>query len=196
VSALAFADPVFESQANFRAILRAMASPGAIEVCGEGLAPPAPLCASAAATILTLADFETPLWIAPSLAASNEAVAYLKFHTGAPLAASPVQAGFALVDLESDRLDLKSFAKGAPEYPDRSTTVIAQARALSRGGGVSLSGPGVRGTAEIDFAPMPDDFLASWEANRSAFPLGIDLILAHGFELAALPRSVRLVGAK
>jgi alpha-D-ribose 1-methylphosphonate 5-triphosphate synthase subunit PhnH len=192
MSALAFADPAVESQAAFRAILSAIASPGAIEACGEGLAPPSPLAPAAAAAILTLADFETPLWIAPSLTASGEAAAYLKFHTGAPLAASPGQAAFALVDLEWDSLDLMSFAQGAADYPDRSATVIAQARSR----GMSIAGPGVRGTVEIQFEPRPCDFCSQWEANRSRFPLGVDLILAHGTELAALPRSVRVTGGE
>jgi alpha-D-ribose 1-methylphosphonate 5-triphosphate synthase subunit PhnH len=196
MSALAFADPAVESQAAFRAILKAIASPGAIEPCGQGLAPPAPLSPAAAATILTLADFETPLWIAPSLAAAGEAVAYLKFHTGAPLAASPDQAAFALVDLECDGLDLMSFAQGAPDYPDRSTTVVAETRSLARRPGLRITGPGVRGTAEIEFGPTPRDFLSQWEANHSRFPLGVDLILVHGAELAILPRSVRVMGGE
>ena len=196
MSALAFADPAVESQAAFRAILRAIASPGAIEACGEGLAPPSPLSPSAAAAILTLADFETPLWIAPSVAASGDAVAYLKFHTGAPLAASPDQAAFAIIDLEWDGLDLRTFAQGAADYPDRSTTVIAQTRSLSRSRGMRIAGPGVWGTAELEFGPTPGDFLAQWEANRSTFPLGVDLILAHGTEIAVLPRSIRVTGGE
>jgi alpha-D-ribose 1-methylphosphonate 5-triphosphate synthase subunit PhnH len=196
MSALAFADPAVESQAAFRAILKAIASPGAIERCGQGLAPPSPLAPAAAAAILTLADFETPLWIAPSLAAEGEAVAYLKFHTGAPLAASPDQAAFALVDLERDSLDLMSFAQGAPDYPDRSTTVVAQTRSLARRPGMRITGPGVRGTAEVESAPTPRDFLPQWEANRSRFPLGVDLILVRGAELAVLPRSVRVTGGE
>jgi alpha-D-ribose 1-methylphosphonate 5-triphosphate synthase subunit PhnH len=195
MSALAFADPAVESQAAFRSILKAIASPGAIESCGRGLAPPSPLAPAAAAAILTLADFETALWIAPSLA-GGEAVASLKFHTGSSLAASPDQAAFALVDLEQDGLDLMSFAQGAPDYPDRSTTVVAQTRSLSRGTRMRIAGPGVRGTAEIEFGPTPSDFLAQWAANHSRFPLGVDLILAHGSELAALPRSVRLTGGE
>jgi alpha-D-ribose 1-methylphosphonate 5-triphosphate synthase subunit PhnH len=196
MSAMAFADPAFESQAAFRAILRAIASPGAIEPCGRGLKPPSPLSPAAAAAILTLADFETPLWIAPSLAEWGEAAAYLKFHTGAPLAASPRDAAFALLDLERDSLDLKSFAQGAPDYPDRSTTVVAETRSLARRPGMRISGPGVRGTAEIEFGPTPGDFLSQWEANRSTFPLGVDLILAHGAEVAVLPRSVRVTGGE
>lgn len=158
MSALAFADPALASQAAFRAILRAIASPGTIETCGTGLAPPSPLSPAAAAAILTLADFETPLWIAPSLAATGEAAAYLNFHTGAPLALSPHDAAFALIDLEWDSLDLKSFAQGAPDYPDRSTTVVMQTRSLARRQGMRVSGPGVRGTAEIAFEPAPLDF--------------------------------------
>ena len=104
MSALAFADPALELQAAFRAILRATASPGAIETCGKGLAPPSPLSPAAAAVLLTLADFETPLWLAPSLTAAGEAAAHLKFHTGAPLALSPRDAAFALIDLEWDSL--------------------------------------------------------------------------------------------
>ena len=158
MSALAFADPAFESQAAFRAILRAIASPGAIEACGRGLAPPPPLSPAAAAAILTLADFETPLWIAPSLAANGEAAAYLAFHTGAPLAASPDEAAFALIDLELDALDLTSFAQGAPDYPDRSTTVVAADAIAFAPAGHADFGPGVRGTAEIEFGPTPQRF--------------------------------------
>jgi alpha-D-ribose 1-methylphosphonate 5-triphosphate synthase subunit PhnH len=126
----------------------------------------------------------------------GEAAAYLKFHTGAPLAASPRDAAFALLDLERDSLDLKSFAQGAPDYPDRSTTVVAETRSLARRPMMRISGPGVRGTAEIEFGPTPGDFLSQWEPNRSTFPLGVDLILAHGAEVTVLPRSVRVTGGE
>jgi alpha-D-ribose 1-methylphosphonate 5-triphosphate synthase subunit PhnH len=193
MSALAFANPVFESQATFRSVLHAMASPGRIVETGEALAPPPPLGRAAAAALLTLADFETPLWIAPSFAGS-EVGTYLKFHTGAPLAAAPENAAFALADAENDVLDFKSFSQGTPEYPDRSTTLILQVRRLASGAGLRLVGPGVRGSAELDVAPLPADFLAQWAANHASFPLGIDLILAAGSRLAALPRSVAVTG--
>jgi alpha-D-ribose 1-methylphosphonate 5-triphosphate synthase subunit PhnH len=61
---------------------------------------------------------------------------------------------------------------------------------------MKIAGPGVSGVAEIEFGPAPGDFLSQWEANRSTFPLGVDLILAHGAELAALPRSVRVAGGE
>ncbi len=194
MTALAFADPVFDSQAVFRRIMRAMAVPGTIFPCGEALTPPAPLAPAAAAALLTLADFETPLWIAPSFAAANRGAvaAYLTFHTGAPLAPSPETAAFALIDLAADGLRLERFAQGTAEYPDRSTTVVAQGAALGEGPALRLAGPGVAGEAELRAAPLPPDFLAQWAANRAGFPLGVDLILAAGTQLACLPRSVAL----
>ena len=194
MSGLGFADPVFESQAAFRAILAAMARPGAILPCGGGLEPPAPLSPAAAAAILALADFETPLWIAPSFWANREIPDYLKFHSGAPLAAAPDRAAFALIDGASDALRLTDFARGTAEYPDRSTTVVLQLRSLSQGARLALAGPGVRGPTALAAGPLPDDFVAQWAANQAGFPLGVDCILAAFAEVAALPRSVRVTG--
>jgi alpha-D-ribose 1-methylphosphonate 5-triphosphate synthase subunit PhnH len=193
MSALAFADPVFESQAAFRAILRAMARPGSVLACGHGLAPPSPLAPAAAAAILALADFETPIWIAPSFAGS-EVATYLRFHTGAPLAGAPDKAAFALIEGASDRFNLTDFAQGTPDYPDRSATLVVQTRSLARGARLALSGPGVRRESTLAVEPLPGDFVMQWDANHAAFPLGVDVILAAGEELAALPRSVRVAG--
>jgi len=190
MSAVAFADPTFDSQAAFRRIMQAMARPGTVYVCGEALAPPAPLGRAAAAALLTLADFETPLWIAPSFPA---AVAdYLVFHTGAPRVAASDRAAFALVDLAADGLDLSSFALGTAEYPDRSTTIVAQAASLDLGPRLGLSGPGIRGEAQLAIAPLPAGFVGQWAENRAGFPLGVDLVFAADARLAALPRSTAL----
>ena len=75
-----FADPVLKSQACFRAVLDAMARPGALHVAGTGLAPPAPLVPSAAAVLLTLVDGETPLFAAPGFAPARD---WIGFHCGA-----------------------------------------------------------------------------------------------------------------
>lgn len=196
MTAPAFADPVFQSQAVFRAIMRAMATPGTRFDCGIALSPPGPLAPAAAAALLTLADYETPLWIAPSFAAaSGRAVAdYLVFHTGAPLARSADKAVFALVDLVADDLRLEDFALGDAEYPDRSTTVVAQSAVFGEGSRLRLGGPGVRGHAELSAAPLPRDFLVQWRANRSRFPLGVDLILASETEFVGLPRTLAIAG--
>ena len=188
MSALAFADPTFESQAAFRRIMRAMSAPGTIIACGEALAPPSPLARAAAAALLTLVDFETPLWIAPSF---PPAVGdYLAFHSGAPRADAPDKATFALVDLSVGGLDLARFALGTAEYPDRSTTIVAQAPTLAAGLPLRLSGPGLEGEATLAVSLLPNNFAAQWAANHARFPLGVDLILVADARLVALPRSI------
>jgi len=191
MSALAFADPTFESQAAFRRIMRALSAPGTILACGEALAPPPPLARAAAATLLTLADFETPLWIAPSFPAAIGD--YLAFHTGAPRAAAPDKAAFALVDLSVDALDLARFASGTAEYPDRSTTIVIQPSSFAIGPRLRLSGPGIKGESTLAVSPLPKDFVAQWAANRAGFPLGVDLIFVAEARLAALPRSTAII---
>ena len=60
-----FADPVFDSQATFRAALDALARPGRVAALPPVLTPPAPLNPATAALCLTLADLDTPLWLDP-----------------------------------------------------------------------------------------------------------------------------------
>jgi len=193
MSATAFLDPVLQSQATFRAVLKAMSRPGVLVATGAGLAPPAPLQQAAAAALLTLADFETPLWLPPRLQ-GGEADRWLRFHTGAPAAAKPRNAAFAFLDLTEDELRLEDFALGVAEYPDRSTTLVVACTSMSTEGPLELSGPGVGGVQRFGFAPSPDDFVAQWRANVARFPLGVDLILTHAMSLAALPRTVRIDG--
>jgi len=66
----AFRDPARQSQAVFRTVMEAMARPGRILPLAGGFSPPAPLSATAAAILLTLADFETAVWLDRILSAS------------------------------------------------------------------------------------------------------------------------------
>ena len=124
----------------------------------------------------------------------GEADRWLRFHTGAPPAARPRDAAFAWLDLAEDELRLEDFALGAPEYPDRSTTLVLACESLLSSGPLSLSGPGINGVQRFSFAPTPLEFLTQWRANVARFPLGVDLILTHATSLAALPRTTRIVG--
>lgn len=187
-----FADPVHDSQAVFRAVMRAMARPGTIETLGFDLASP-PLPVAAAAACLALADFETPLWLSPSLQRGTAIADYLRFHTGAPLANAPNGAAFVVVDARCDPLDLAEFAQGTVEYPDRGATAILICDHLGAELSLSLSGPGIQKIAELGFSPMPDGFAKQWAINRAAFPLGVDMILAASNTLACLPRSTRIL---
>lgn len=186
-----FAEPVYDAQASFRKIMHALATPGRIMALKADLAAPEPLNSAAAAALLALCDFETTLWLSPALAKQGTIGEYLGFHTGTRLASDPASASFALIDLAQDQLDIGCFARGTPEYPDRSTTVVVLCTSLTGQDAIGFTGPGIAGRTKLGFSPMPADFRAQWDVNRRNFPLGVDLILTCGSELMALPRSAR-----
>ena len=178
-----FALPSHDSARAFRAAMEAVARTGTIHRAG-GARPPAPLSPAAGALVLTLCDPTTRLHLAG--AADAEAVRrWVAFHAGAPLAA-PGEAGFALGTWKA-LLPLDRFAAGTPDYPDRAATLIVEVDRLEAEG-ARFTGPGIAGEARLSI-PAP------WEplrANAARFPLGLDLFLACGDRLAALPRSTRI----
>lgn len=192
-----FADPVFDGQATFKAVMDAMARPGTVVPVRPLAAPPAPLSPTAAAVALTLCDHDTPLWLDTRLAESAAVYSWLGFHTGAPLVDKPAEAAFALA-ADPTRLPLLAdFAQGTQEYPDRSATIVLQVAALSPNATqgdrtLILEGPGIQRTASLVASLLPGGFVEQWNDNRARFPRGIDLILVAPGALACLPRTVRL----
>ncbi|WP_068408153.1 phosphonate C-P lyase system protein PhnH [Labrenzia sp. OB1] len=196
--AAGFHDPVHDAQACFRAVMNAMARPGTRQSLDiAGLTPPAPLTSVAAALALTLLDYDTPVWLDKPLMASEAVKAFLRFHTGAPIVNEPVEAAFALVANPGQMIPLASFNQGSAEYPDRSATVIL----LGQGFGaartatpaVTLTGPGIQDSTAFPVGPVPPVFWEQVAANSRQFPRGIDLIFAGAAEIAALPRSTRIL---
>lgn len=180
-----------ECQRVFRRAMEAMASPGRILTCDVRIAPPAPLLATTAALLLTLCDFETPLWLDRPLAGNAEVASFLRFHTGAGLVARPSDCALAVIADPLHMPALSSFTQGTAEFPDRSATLILQLQALAAEGW-ALQGPGIRCTQRLTGSPLPSDFAQQLRRNRSAFPCGVDLFLVATSSLVALPRSVRL----
>ncbi len=187
--AAGFADPVFDSQAAFRSAMWAMARPGRPAPLATDLTPPAPLNREAAALVLALCDFETPLWLDDTLAGAPAVVDFLRFHTGAPLVADPAAARFAVIAQPADMPELSAFCGGTPEFPDASATLILQVERLT-GEGLLLEGPGVKDTIGLGATPLPHHFTVKLAANRRLFPLGVDLLLAGAGAVVGLPRSV------
>ncbi len=182
-----FADPVLGAQATFRCLLEAIAHPGRIVIAPGGLpAHPAPLLAPAYAAALTLLDFETPLWVDPSLA-TPAVIDSLRLHCGCPIVPQ-AKARFAL--LAGPGAPLAAFDQGTPEYPDRSATLIWQVESLETGRGVRLTGPGIRTSTRLHVEGLAADFWAQWGMNHRQFPLGVDVMLVTENQLAALPRSI------
>lgn len=186
-----FPDPVRQSQSVFRAAMQAMSRPGQIVKVQPGITPPLPLSALSAALLLTLCDFETPVWLAPELADTVGVREFLSFHTGARIVTAAADAAFAVVCDGKRMPAIASFAQGTPEYPDRSTTLIISVRTLGTGRW-KLTGPGIRGHATVSAEPLPADFPGQLRANRAQFPRGVDIFLTTPDAIVALPRSVTL----
>ncbi|MEX5729458.1 alpha-D-ribose 1-methylphosphonate 5-triphosphate synthase subunit PhnH [Rhodovulum iodosum] len=180
-----FADAPVDAAHAFRAALEAMARPGRIFQIA-GAAPPAPLSAAAGTLLLTLADGDTPLYLAGGwdTPALRE---WLTFHTGAPLT-RPRDAAFAVGDWAA-LAPLGAYRAGVSEYPDRSATLIVEMPALEKAG-ARLTGPGIE-TEESLGLPEIDAF----RANAAGYPLGLDFFFTSGNRLAALPRSTRVEAA-
>jgi alpha-D-ribose 1-methylphosphonate 5-triphosphate synthase subunit PhnH len=174
-----FSDPVFQSQGAFRALLAALAEPGIRQHMDDGITPPESLHAATATALLTLADYETPIWLPPPLR-EGPAGAWLRFHCGAALVTEPGKAAFAVIDGLSSAPD---------QFPDRSTTVIVQCTDLEGGQAVTLTGPGIAASRVIAPAGLRAGFWAEVAANNACYPLGIDLLLSHANAVFGLPRS-------
>ena len=177
-----FAAPAVEAAQTFREVLQAMARPGRIARL-TGAVPPAPCSPAAGAVLLTLVDADTPL----HLAGRHDCAAvrdWVRFHAGAPFAGR-AEAAFALGDWVALG-PLAAYAQGAPEYPDRSATLIVELDRLEAAG-ARLTGPGIRDAAVLS---LPER--AAFIDNAGRFPLGLDFIFTAGDRIAALPRTTRV----
>jgi alpha-D-ribose 1-methylphosphonate 5-triphosphate synthase subunit PhnH len=180
---------VFAAQSVFRKVMDATARPGSVHAVAAAAGAPAALTKAAAAIALTLCDHDTPVWLDTALRSSDAVASWLRFQTGCPIVTDPTQSAFALLSDAATAPPFEQFALGTQDYPDRSTTLILQVASLTNGPELTLSGPGIRGTARLCVTSLPEDFVARQAANRALFPRGVDLLLVAGHELAALPRT-------
>lgn len=187
----AFADPVMDSQAIFRALMDCMARPGAIGVLSAAAKPPAPLGKGAGAIALTLCDDGTPVWLTAKLQESA-LPAWLSFHTGAPVTDIKPDARFVFVEAGGLVPGFDQFSLGSQEYPDRSATLVLEIASLTNGAEFVATGPGIKDETIIAPQGLPDVFLTLWADNRAHFPRGVDLILVSGTDVLCLPRTTKL----
>ncbi len=199
-----FADPVHGAQQTFRVLLTAMAEPGRIfmlhDAATDGLQPRdddmrPPTNVAMAATLLTLLDADTPVHLAGALG-NDEARAWLRFHTGARDVAT-VAGMTAAPARDVDAKLLESLDLGTDDAPQSSATLIVEVDALSDQplpGAVALKlrGPGIETSRDIAVAGLPASFWQWRVALQAELPRGVDLVLACGARLAAIPRSTRI----
>jgi alpha-D-ribose 1-methylphosphonate 5-triphosphate synthase subunit PhnH len=186
-----FADPVFEAQAAFRTLLKAVSYAGRVQAIETGLDAPRPLAAATAAIALTLFDFDSPVWLDAG-AAQGPVPGFLKFHCGTPICSSPGDARFAVITDPVRMPALDSFAIGEDRYPDRSATLIVQVDSLTEGSGTTWTGPGIDGSRQVRIAGLPNGFWEQWALNHELYPRGVDVIFASAGSVIGLPRSVRV----
>ncbi len=183
-----FSDPVHNAQHTFRSVLSALAEP-ALPQSVEVTLPNLGVSDAALAIVLTLTDFDTLLWLSPSIAAHSDMCTYLQFHTGAPITANPAEADFALASSVDDLPEFTDFCLGSAMVPESSTTVILDVSDFTSGEPAQLEGPGFsqpRRLAPAGFNRVHWDQLRK---NHSRFPAGIDLLLCCERRVIGLPRS-------
>ena len=185
----AFADPVGDAQAAFRVVLGCMAEPGTVQTLSRVPATVPGLGPAAAALALSLADFETPVWLGECC---RPAESWLRFHCGTSIVAEPRRARFVFAHAGEALPDLEAFDLGTDEFPDRSATLIVELADLRAGRGLHLSGPGIAEANRLDAAGFAPGFWAQRAALAPLFPRGLDLILTCGARMAALPRTTRV----
>jgi len=82
---------------------------------------------------------------------------------------------------------------GTLASPEQSATIIIQvANVLEGECQMSLSGPGVNGNQRVRTSGLLSDWLIKRDHWNSAFPLGVDFILADKQQVLALPRTTKI----
>src|SRR5690606_14914895 len=128
-----FAEPVFDAQLTFRAILNAMARPGTVQRVAAVGRPSGPLAGAAAAALLSLCDFDTPVWLDAELTSHPEIEAWIRVQSGAVIVSDPAAAAYGFIANPVAIPTFEEFEQGSQEYPDRSATLILQAGSLAGG---------------------------------------------------------------
>jgi len=186
-----FDEPVHDAQRCFRCALEALSHPGRVVPVPVALTPPEGLSVAQCATLLALADYDTPVWLPPAL---RDATAghYLRFHCNCPLTDALAAAHFVVLNGLGELPPHDSLRLGVPSYPDRSATLLVEVPALTASGPIRLRGPGIAQEQAITvtgWTAATRDFLLT---NHSGFPLGVDLLLTCGSNLLGLPRTTRV----
>ena len=182
------ADPSHDAQQLFRTILDATSHPGRIVSLPAAPIGPGTLSAAATAYLLTLADRDTPVWLAEPFDRPDVGN-FLRFHAGSPIVGGRGEATFGVLAADTPQ-PFDAFSLGSDAYPDRSATLVIEVPALRDGPMRRWRGPGIDGSAGIGIAGLPEDFWTEWAANHGLFPCGVDLVFVAGTELCALPRSI------
>jgi alpha-D-ribose 1-methylphosphonate 5-triphosphate synthase subunit PhnH len=181
-------DTVHETQAAFRQVLDALSRPGQVRTLGPAL-PGVAMGGAMARLLLSVSDDETPIWWSQP---DEALLQWLRFHTGAPLAAQKEQACFVVCTALPQDLVLSDFALGSASAPEFSCTLLVELPGLTDGPRLEWRGPGIQDVQTVALPGLPPGFWDQWQANHASFPQGVDLILTSGEFAMGLPRTTRV----
>ena len=185
-------DTVHETQAAFRQVLDALSRPGQVRTLGPAL-PGVALGGAMARLLLSLSDDETPVWWTQPDETLQQ---WLRFHTGAPVAALPQQASFVVCTDIRQGLTLSDFATGSADAPEFSCTLLVELPSLTDGPDLDWRGPGIQDVQQVRLQGLPTEFWTQWYANHASFPQGVDLIFTCGEFATGLPRTTQVQSPK
>lgn len=185
-------DTVHDSQRHFRILLDAMARPGKVaSLNGVSLRPPAGIHAASVLAGFALLNADVEFWVGGR---APEVSKYFTVNTAsAPVA--PPHADFLFLTGTGGREQAVPARVGSPRYPDTGATLVVDVASIQGGPGqghaaLSLSGPGVDGTARVHVAGLDPELMGCIAEKNEEFPMGVDTILTDGAgHLVCLPRT-------
>lgn len=189
-----FARAVQNSQSIFRIILEAMSRPLLVQRLSDELIsqiiPPAELSPTMCASLLTLCDENTPVWLDSQLSASVSQ--WLTIQTGAPVTDRLEDADFVVVFDQNSFPGLSACKLGSDEEPHKSATLLLHVENNCPTAFYTVSGPGVNGDFLWDNNTVRDHIIEDRASLMSQFPRGVDILLAGESTIQGLPRTTAL----
>lgn len=165
-------------QTAFRQLMTAFSYPGRVVPLADG---------AESATMLVLA---TLVDSACALADPQHALSGDDLRRLGVRSASVEAAEFVLTD--GNRLLETTPRLGSLENPEQGATVVMRVSRFGEGAQLQLTGPGIQHEQVLQVAGIDPGWWkqrAEWNAH---FPLGVDLILVSGHEVAVLPRTTHI----
>jgi len=180
-------DPVHDTQAVHRALVKAFSFPGTpVSIGGPASRSPGGLPSTLGAVALTLLDAETSFF--------HSEPRLLTELTGARRRPDD-EAAFLVVSEWDEGAWTAAFRRahrGTLADPHRGASVVAWAPESAPGSVWTASGPGIETPIALTL-PGTDAWVAARNEACVEFPLGVDLIWARVDSVVALPRTTRLV---
>ncbi|MGF1636674.1 MAG: phosphonate C-P lyase system protein PhnH [Cyclobacteriaceae bacterium] len=185
-------DEIFDAQFHFRLLMEAMSRPGKIcKLEHSAINPPEDMYAGAALIGLALLNADVHFFH------QGSAAEYLRFNTSSELA-TPDEADFIFMK-GTDTAQMIAAAKiGTDNYPETNASIIIEVLEIKNGThddglNLSLSGPGVLGSKEVNIHGLDEELLYEIQAKNEEFPLGIDSILVDkSGNICCLPRTCKI----